>query len=337
MISMIDVTCAIIRNEDDEVLVVQRGEATDHPLKWEFPGGKIIPGETDEDCIIREVDEELSMEIVICGRLPYVEYDYKIKQIRLIPFICDTLDELPLLTEHLAYKWVLPEDLGSVDFSEADIFVADSYLEHFGIEKNPKAETVEGSAQTEIDNEDLQTMINNLKSTEEAEWVATSAIENPAVLKKLIEYSYSSDQRLAFHSSWALAKVSDNNPEMISQDLPYIIETLDKLKSESAQRSLLRIISLSDINELSKKHQGILTDYCFTILKSGFSAIAPKAHSMEILYKLALIYPELANELAATVRMLQGEGSAGILARGRSIMKKLAQMTKDPGSGKQLQ
>ncbi len=38
---MINVTCAIIRNEDDEVLVVQRGEATDHPFKWEFPGGKV--------------------------------------------------------------------------------------------------------------------------------------------------------------------------------------------------------------------------------------------------------------------------------------------------------
>ncbi|MCE5346455.1 MAG: (deoxy)nucleoside triphosphate pyrophosphohydrolase [Bacteroidales bacterium] len=331
---MIEVTCAIIRNEDYEVLVVQRGEATDHPLKWEFPGGKIIPGETDEDCIIREVEEELSMEIVICERLPYVEYDYKIKQIRLIPFICDTLDELPLLTEHLAYKWVLPEDLGSVDFSEADVFVAGSYLERYGIGKDLKMETSELSAPAEFDYKDLQTMINNLRSTEEAEWVATSAIENPVVLKKLIEFSYSSDKRLAFHSSWALAKVCDNHPEMIFQDLPDIIETLDKLESESAQRSFLRILSLSDINTLSKKHQGILADYCFTTLKSGFSAIAVKAYSMEILYKLAVIYPELANELAATVRMLHGEGSAGILARGRIIMKKLAQMTKDPRSGK---
>jgi len=38
---MISVTCAVIRNEDNEVLVVQRGEKTDHPFKWEFPGGKL--------------------------------------------------------------------------------------------------------------------------------------------------------------------------------------------------------------------------------------------------------------------------------------------------------
>ena len=53
---MIRVTCAIIRNDEDEVLVVQRGESTDHPLKWEFPGGKLLDEETEEDCIIREIE-----------------------------------------------------------------------------------------------------------------------------------------------------------------------------------------------------------------------------------------------------------------------------------------
>src|SRR5512135_16816 len=130
---MISVTCAIIRNEENEVLVVQRGEATDHPLKWEFPGGKIDAGESEEECIIREVDEELSMDIVICGRLPVAEYDYGKKQVKLIPFICDTLDELPLLTEHIAYKWISINDLKSVDFSEADISVAESYIEKMKI------------------------------------------------------------------------------------------------------------------------------------------------------------------------------------------------------------
>jgi len=101
---MIDVTCAVIRNEDDEVLVVQRGEFTDHPLKWEFPGGKINQGESEEDCILREIKEELSMEIVICVRLPGVIHDSGLKKIRLIPFICDTLDEFPFLSEHVDFR-----------------------------------------------------------------------------------------------------------------------------------------------------------------------------------------------------------------------------------------
>jgi len=100
---MITVTCAIIRNDGNQILIVQRGENTDHPLKWEFPGGKVAPGESEEECVIREIDEELSMEIVICGKLEPVDYDYGHKQIRLIPFVCDTLDELPVLSEHLDY------------------------------------------------------------------------------------------------------------------------------------------------------------------------------------------------------------------------------------------
>src|SRR5664279_295418 len=133
---MIIVTCAVIRNEDNQILVVQRGEATDHPFKWEFPGGKLAPGETEEECIIREVDEELSLEIVIRGGLPEVEHNYGHKQIKLIPFICDTLDEMPVLSEHIDYKWLDVEDLMSVDFSEADVFVARDYLKR---QKNEKS------------------------------------------------------------------------------------------------------------------------------------------------------------------------------------------------------
>ena len=125
---MISVTCAVIRNEEKAILVVQRGEATDHPFKWEFPGGKLAPEETEEECVLREVEEELAMEIVICGKLSSIDHDYGHKQIRLIPFICDTLDEMPFLAEHIAYKWVEEKDLMTFDFSEADIFVAISYL-----------------------------------------------------------------------------------------------------------------------------------------------------------------------------------------------------------------
>ncbi|MCU0456482.1 MAG: NUDIX domain-containing protein, partial [Bacteroidales bacterium] len=62
---MIRVTCAVIRNEDNEVLVVQRGEKTDHPFKWEFPGGKVDNKESDEDCLNREIKQELSRNLVI--------------------------------------------------------------------------------------------------------------------------------------------------------------------------------------------------------------------------------------------------------------------------------
>jgi 8-oxo-dGTP diphosphatase len=227
---MIDVTCAVIRNEDNEILIVQRGEKTDHPFKWEFPGGKTTREETPEECIIREVSEELSMDIVICGNLLPVEYDYGHKQIRMIPFICDTLDELPLLAEHLAYRWLPPEDLINVDFSEADILVANQYVGSF------------------------------------------------------------------------------------------------KGDNESVQRSFLRILSLSNLENLNGRHHGLLADYSFAALNSGLSAIAIKAYTMEILYKLSLIYPELANELASSIRILMEDGSAGIIAKGKAVLKRITEI-----------
>ena len=321
---MIDVTCAIIRNEEDEILIVQRGETSDHPFKWEFPGGKVSPGETMEECIIREVMEELSMEVVIVSRLPEVEHDYGFRQIRLIPFVCDTLEELPFLSEHIAYKWIVAEELSSVDFSEADIEVAKNYQEKTGSEKWLSDPAGENKTQTSSDDEELQSMVNSMMSRKEAEWVATSAVDNPAIFDRLLDYSFSDDARLAFHASWTLSKVCDRYPEMIYPHLDRITDNLGKLENESALRSFLRIISLSDIGKISTKRQGLLADQCFSFLRSGFSAIAVKAYSMEILYKLVLKYPELRYELSASISLLQAEGSAGILSRGRQILKKLA-------------
>ena len=330
---MINVTCAIIRNEENEILVVQRGEATDHPFKWEFPGGKLDPEETEEDCIIREIDEELSIGVVICGQLPEVEYDYGHKQIKLIPFICDTLDELPFLSEHLAFRWVTAHDLLSVDFSEADVFVVNSYLERLTSKNLNEMQSIPQPADTLTDDADLQTMVNNMMSMKEAEWIAVSAIENPAIFIKLYEYSHSPDKRLAFRASWTLSKVCDKFPELIYPYLPKIVESLNKIENESTLRSFLRIISLSDLGKINSRQHGLLADYCFSALNSGFSAIAVKAYSMDILYSLSLIYPELANELAASIRIVMEDGSAGITARGSIIIKKLAEIPVKPKPG----
>jgi 8-oxo-dGTP diphosphatase len=324
---MLDVTCAIIRNEENDVLVVQRGEKSDHPFKWEFPGGKTNSGESNEECIIREISEELSIDIVICGRLIPIEYDYGNKQIRLIPFICDTLDELPLLNEHIAYKWIHPKELMKVDFSEADVFVAEQYLS--GIESKIKVTepTLIEIENSSVGDTELQKMINCMMSLKEVDWVATSAIENPVIFRKLLEYSYSKDRKLAFRASWTLTKVCDKFPELILPHLSDLVESLPMIDNESVQRSFLRMISFCDSGKLSSRNHGFLADYCFTMLRSGFSAIAIKAYSMDILYNLSVIYPELANELSTSVRILMEDGSAGIKAKGKSILKKISLIT----------
>ena len=322
---MIDVTCAIIRNEDEEILVVQRGADTDHPYKWEFPGGKTGIGETAEDCIIREIDEELSINIIICGKLPPVKYDYGIKQINLLPFICDTLDELPVLAEHLDFKWSSPEKLRSFDFSEADVIVAEEYLKSISLNQSQGIiVTKEDSKIINLDDNELQDLVNRIMSMKEAEWIAASAIENPVVFKKLLEYSFMEDKKLAFRASWTLTKVCDRFPALIYPHIENIIRKLEDLDNESAERSFLRIISLSDFEMIPENLYGILADHCFKKLNSAVSSIAVKAYSMDIIYELSLKYPELSNELSASINMIQGEASAGVIARGRKILKKLS-------------
>jgi 8-oxo-dGTP diphosphatase len=325
---MIKVTCAIIRNEENEVLVVQRGDKSDHPMKWEFPGGKLKENETVDECIIREIREELSMDIVICRRMADIDYDYGFKKIRLFPFICDTLDEFPFLSEHVAYKWLDPAEIKSVDLSEADVIVADNYLKDHASEQ-AQNDIVPEHVRKACNEEELISVVQNMMGAKEAEWLAESAIENGEILRKLLDYSFSKDKKLAFRASWTLSKVFDKYPDLIGSDLQLIIGSLETLDNESVQRSFLRIISMSDLNYVSQKQHGILAEHCFKMLKSGFSAVAIKAFSMEIIYKLALIYPELANELSSTINMLQLDGSAGILARGHIILKKLAGTFKD--------
>lgn len=328
---MIEVTCAIIRNEDNEVLIVQRGGESDHPFKWEFPGGKRDADESPEECIIREIKEELSIEIVICGRLDPVQYDYGIKHINLLPFVCDTLDELPILSEHFAFKWIEPVKFSGIDFSEADHIVADKYLENINL-----CEEINNTSSSPLadnfDETELRDIINRMMSQKEADWMALSAVENPVIFLKLIEYSYSDNRKLAFRASWTLSKACDRFPELIHPHLNDITNALKKIDNESVERSFLRILSLADLQILNQKQHGILADHCFAALNSPASAIAIKAYSMEILYKLSLIYPELGNELASSIRIVMEEGSAGMIARGTMILKKISEIPLDPGS-----
>lgn len=323
---MLNVTCAIIRDEDRRVLVVQRNETSDHPYRWEFPGGKIRDGESEEDCVLREISEELSMIIVIYEKLEPVEYDYGQKKVRLIPFVCDTLDDLPVLTEHLDFKWLKTGELLAADLCEADILVAEEFLVFTGTKVESTTEANERCTDDQID-EDFRTMVSRITSTKEAEWLAVSALDNPAMLRKLIDYSFQPDKKIAFHSSWTITKICDRAPELIYPFLDEIAERLDSLENDSARRSFLRIFSLTDLDKLNNRNQGILADYCFVALNSGFSSIAAKAYSMEILYKLTKKYPELGIELSASIRMLHGEGSSGVKARGQIILRKLAGIT----------
>ena len=127
---MLRVTCAIIFHEN-KILVTQRGPAMMQPGKWEFPGGKIESGETEEDCMLRELQEELSISVELIGRLKDCIHDYGDFQITLIPFLANYESGTLTLAEHMNYLWLTPDQLNTLDWAPADVEVVEEVLKFF--------------------------------------------------------------------------------------------------------------------------------------------------------------------------------------------------------------
>ncbi|TCD01183.1 (deoxy)nucleoside triphosphate pyrophosphohydrolase [Pedobacter psychroterrae] len=125
---MIDVACAIIITPEKRVLVTQRSAEMKLPLKIEFPGGKVEAGEMPDECIVREIKEELNLDVrPVFEMQPHV-HTYPHATIRLIPFVCRIIGGEIKLSEHLAYAWLAAEELMDLDWAEADIPVLKRYL-----------------------------------------------------------------------------------------------------------------------------------------------------------------------------------------------------------------
>ena len=115
----IRVVAAII-HRGDEIFATQRGYG-DYKDWWEFPGGKIEPGETPEEALIREIKEELDTEITVDKFITTVEYDYPEFHLVMDCFWCSIKNGELTLLEHEAAKWLPLNDLRQVNWLPADL------------------------------------------------------------------------------------------------------------------------------------------------------------------------------------------------------------------------
>ena len=128
----LQVACAIIENEG-KVLATQRSNSMSLPLKWEFPGGKINDGERPEECLKRELHEELGIAVVISRTLTPITHQYSSFKVTLYPFVCIMTAGEIKLHEHIASTWLLPELLHDLDWAEADFPLIEDYRRSLGI------------------------------------------------------------------------------------------------------------------------------------------------------------------------------------------------------------
>lgn len=111
---------ATIIIENGKVFATQRGYG-EFKDGWEFPGGKIEPGETPEEAIVREIKEELDTEVEVIELLDTVEYDYPNFHLSMGCFICKIKSGDLVLKEHEAAKWLTKDTLGSLEWLPADM------------------------------------------------------------------------------------------------------------------------------------------------------------------------------------------------------------------------
>ena len=114
-----EVVCAVII-KDDLVLCCKRNGKGECANKWEFPGGKLEPGETKETALLREIKEELNCKIKINKYLTTINHEYNTFKLTMHVYICELLEENLELIVHTDILWCKKDQLTILDFAEAD-------------------------------------------------------------------------------------------------------------------------------------------------------------------------------------------------------------------------
>lgn len=121
---MLIVAAAIVLNQN-KVLIAQRKEGSNMEFKWEFPGGKMEENETPEQCLIREIKEELNMEIEPIEIYKVIRHRHKDKDILLLAYICNFIGGEGRPIECNDFRWIEKEELDDYEYTPADITVVE--------------------------------------------------------------------------------------------------------------------------------------------------------------------------------------------------------------------
>ena len=125
---MIKVTCGLIFSEE-KIFLCRRNPKKSLGGYWEFPGGKVERDESFENCLKRELQEELNMDVNVIRHFMTIQHHYEDFAIELISFLCDFKSAALSMKDHDAYEWIYPETLLDWNLAPADIPIAKAVSE----------------------------------------------------------------------------------------------------------------------------------------------------------------------------------------------------------------
>lgn len=128
---MIDVVAAILKNEENKILIARKKEGKSLAGYWEFPGGKIEKGETPEESLVRELKEEMGVKIKVGECFGENIHDYGSFKIKLIGFIGEIEKGEIVLKDHDKYEWVDKYELKEFSFAPADVPFVEKILRDY--------------------------------------------------------------------------------------------------------------------------------------------------------------------------------------------------------------
>jgi hypothetical protein len=170
-------------------------------------------------------------------------------------------------------------------------------------------------------------LIEILDSWKNMEVAIQEIIHNPEYFRILLDIAFYNKEQRSWRAAYVVDKIHDTHPEMLLPFFDEMIIQLKKEKSSSKKRHFLKLISMNQVN---KKHQGALVDFCLETFTSAKEPVAVRVHAMQVLFNISENEPDLKPEILSVIEHeMKYHASAGITSRGSKLAKKLhAQITR---------
>lgn len=149
--------------------------------------------------------------------------------------------------------------------------------------------------------------------------------QKPELFGDFLDFSLRDEPQYAMRAARVLALITEKNPSFASSYIIKIMKSLPDISNDGLKRDFIKILGLYKI-DMDDDNLGILVDFCFKWLNASEEKIAIKVYSMDLLFQVCKHYPDMQNELRASIEDQMEKGSGAIRSRGNEILRQMAKL-----------